>query len=407
MTKKHYLIVFIALFATITACGEDSDDGGDNNNAGENNAENNTNNNTGEPKVTLTTYNVGLAAGFVPYAADRLAPVAEALTQDPSDVLCLQEVWTDDEIDAIEAATSDSFPHSYVFKTENTETNAGCTPEEVTPLETCFEANCADIPQDELATCGLTNCGDEFSSTTSACQSCIAANLDKPLEGIIMACEGGGPKFAYGGHNGLMLLSRHPLADTEHMQMPSVLTQRSALRATVQIPDMDALQVTCTHLAADLDINYPEDGEAGSFEAEQASQIDLVMTWIDESGFTGNTFLLGDMNTGAAKADADINAELPDNFKKFTDAGWTSPFADSDDALCTFCTDNTVVGGADDKGGVLIDHILIPTSQTDTVSSVSRVYDQLQPIEVNTGTETETLDLHLSDHYGVRIEVTP
>ena len=420
------LIALVGVAASLlglAACGDDEEGGGaaannqtnnaNNANNQTNNANNQTNNANSEnnsaplaPKVT--TFNVGFAKGFVQYATDRVEPVAQALADHDAGVVCLQEVWFQEDIDALINGAEATYPHSFYEKTVSTEVNPGCTPEEVGPLQTCIEANCADVPQDELASCGLASCGAQFNGASSACQTCIASNLDKPIEEIVAACDGGGAKFAYGGHNGLLLLSRYPMTNAEHLLLDSTLVQRSVLRADVELPEYGPVSVYCTHLAADLsaELPYPEDSDFTSFEEEQAAQIDAMLDWADEG--EGTVIVLGDMNTGIEVGDA--SEELPANYQKFVERGWGSAFVGSPEATCTYCASNAVQGGSPDSTlpdgstGKLIDHIFLKEGLLSTdVAQSARVLDQLQTIETEEGPK----ELHLSDHFGVQITLQP
>jgi endonuclease/exonuclease/phosphatase family metal-dependent hydrolase len=257
-------------------------------------------------------------------------------------------------------------------------------------------------------------CGEQFSAASPGCQGCIAANLNLPIEEIVATCEGGGPALAYGGHNGLMLLSRHPLTDTDHMSMTSTVTQRSVLRADVEVPGQGPVSVYCTHLAADLSgaLPYRENEDYSSYQEEQAAQIQATLGWVGQHTNHDAIVILGDFNTGPAVGDS--AAELPENFDAITDAGWEAPFASSQAPLCTFCADNRVQGGGadskleDGSTGVLIDHALVPSAILPQVTHSARAFDQLQPITVTDSEgNQEQIDLHLSDHYGVEITITP
>ena len=71
-----------------------------------------------ETVLRVETFNVGLAHGFVDHAEDRAPQIWEHVAQSDADVICLQEVWTDDDrADALEA-TADSHPHAFLTDTE-------------------------------------------------------------------------------------------------------------------------------------------------------------------------------------------------------------------------------------------------------------------------------------------------
>ena len=50
--------------------------------------------------------------------AERIAPIAAELSGIEADVLCLQEVWSQEAIDAFLEATKDTFPHVFYEVTE-------------------------------------------------------------------------------------------------------------------------------------------------------------------------------------------------------------------------------------------------------------------------------------------------
>ncbi len=348
--------------------------------------------------LTVTTFNAGLARGFVPYADERLPFISPGVLGLESDVVCLQEVWDDDQIARIEEETGDTFPHRYFAKTVEEAGDPACTEEDTTDLVACVEENCADVVPDDLAGCVLGSCGEQFMATESDCQSCAVSNLGQSFEEILNVCLTSGATLAYGGHNGLMILSKLPLQTTEFRTLPSTVTQRAILRAQVEVSDGIA-EVFCTHLAADLSalIEYPE-GEFASFEEEQAAQIELLHTYMDEADEEAPVIVLGDFNTGP---DGDsFDAELPENYDALLRDGLlASPYAEADDAECTFCFDNALVGEGQGGGGVLLDHVLLLRAES---MRAWRTLDETQTIETMADGERE---LPLSDHYGVCSEV--
>src|SRR6185503_15602748 len=50
-----------------------------------------------EGGLLFASYNAGLAHGAVPFADERVQPIIDELVDSPADVLCMQEVWTDDD----------------------------------------------------------------------------------------------------------------------------------------------------------------------------------------------------------------------------------------------------------------------------------------------------------------------
>jgi endonuclease/exonuclease/phosphatase family metal-dependent hydrolase len=393
-TRLSKIIVGALCAVLVTAgCGDDGGGGGSNNGAE-------------QPSASFTTYNVGLARGFVDYASDRTQPVADAVAQLDSDVVCMQEAWVHQDnqggwstaqIDTIVDAATETYPHSYVEVTQSTsEDVATCNDDDTGPMEACVAANCEGVSNDNLASCALNNCGTEFNNLSSDCQSCISTNLGGSIDEIIGACTGnvGGSAYSYGGHNGLLMLSKHEMTNTEFISLDSAVVQRAVLHASVDIPEFGSADVYCTHLQADLSgsLTYPTDGMFASYEEEQAAQIDAINDYIDQTAQTDNVVLMGDMNTGPAVGG--LSASFPDNYAKFGAAGFSNAYADQGEPECTYCGSNTLNSG---DSQIAIDHVLTNFTTEVDVAGTVRVLDETQTITTDEG----DLEMNLSDHYGV------
>ena len=258
---------------------------------------------------------------------------------------------------------------------------------------------CGEEPPENLASCVTTLCEEEFLGTSPGCQSCMAGNLGGTLEDIIMACKGVfSSGVVYDGHNGLAILSKHPLSGTEILELDYALTSRAVLHATVTPDGAEPVDLYCTHLASDLSntIDYPPGGTYSSFPEENAAQATAALAWIGQTATAPTTILAGDMNHGPQLGTG--HAELADNYQLVIDAGWADPIADSG-AFCSFCEANTLQNGSGNDGE-LIDHIYL--MGTAEVQSAEIVYDDAVPIVTTDGS---TQMLHRSDHYGVRVDL--
>ncbi len=389
--------------ALLCACPSD-DDGGDGN------ADETGTGGDATAPLSVVSYNVGLAFGYVPEASGRKDAVIAALASSDADVVCVQELWTNQNdagewttevIDEVLAATSTNFPNQYWQRTvtSDTTTPLGCTVEEAEPLEACAMANCGSEPPENLASCVTTLCEAEFLGTSPGCQSCMASNLGGTLDDIIMACKGVfSSGVVYDGHNGLAILSKHPLTTTEILELDYALTARAVLHATVAPEGAEPVDLYCTHLASDLSstIDYPPNGTYTSFAEENAAQAMAALGWIDQTATAPTTILAGDMNHGPQVGTG--HAELADNYQIVLGAGFTDPIADSG-ASCSFCEANTLQSGSG-TDGELIDHVYL--RGTADVQSATIVYDDAVPIVTTDGS---TQNLHRSDHYGVRIDL--
>jgi len=343
---------------------------------------------------SVVTWNVGLAYGYVPYAEERRAAVLEALGELDDHVVCLQEVWTVEDREAVRSVLESSGYTVEIYET--TGTGGGCSEEEVQPLLACIEEFGCETHPDGLVGCVTGSCPTQLAELSSGCLGCLTVDLTRALPDMMTNCleneEADG--FAFSGHNGLVLATKDPETVFGHGDFEASLTWRSYITATIpKLADCDpALDlVVCTHLTADLS-NVPYTGSFGSYEAENAQQVDQLLAQVNPDQ---NVILLGDFNTGPELPENGLTAELPDNFTKFTDAGWITIFTEE----CTWCPDGNALltDGAPDR---VIDHILLsPSLAASSAQTSVRVMDQGISIEDQSG---EEMSAHLSDHFGVR-----
>lgn len=381
MAKTLGMTLVSLLSLTLGACGGDDEGGG--------------------ATLVVATYNAGLARSFVDYAVERTPAVAEALAAEELDVLCLQEAWEQEDWEAL--ATASDLPHSHRLDADPGDSDdmadavAVCSQEEVTPLEECVREMC-DVPPGELTSCALVMCADDVSALSTECLGCITGVIgDLDIDGVVAACgpdgAGGGSAYTYGGSFGTGLLSALPLTGEDSLVMESTTTRRALLYAQIEAEDGEAVHVFCTHLTANL-AAVPYTGEAGGWEEENRDQVDTLLEYVDEKAGDGRVILLGDLNSGPAVDGG--SAELADNYDLLAEA-FDNPFAEQDDASCSFCDDNSLQG-ADASDAVLIDHVMLGNWAD---------YDATGEIflsgEVTIEVEDEEVETALSDHYGVRL----
>ncbi len=350
--------------------------------------------------LRLTTWNAGLADGFVPYTPERRPLAIAAIAAIDADVVCLQEVWQDADVDAVIDGAAATFPHTYHVAT-NDDASVGlppaCTPGEAGPLKVCVEAGCSAAP--DLADCALSKCGPEFQATSLGCQTCMAANIALTIPEIFQACALGSSQFTFAGRNGLILLSRTPLKQPTMTVLESFLVKRAVISAQVDTP-AGALPVLCTHLSAGLaQVKYA--GKAASWEAEQAEQVVAVRALVASvADADGRAVVMGDTNSGPAIA-PDIDGEAEANYVQLVGSDLVDPWVAQADRTCTWCADNPLTGYP--KGGTLIDHVLLRGgAKLATNATATRILDG--PIEVEH--DGAKVTVRLSDHYGVSVTVT-
>ncbi len=354
--------------------------------------------------LAVVTYNAGLAEGFVDFAAERAPLVNEAIAGLDADVVFVQEVWSPADVDALTTTVADRYPDSFFLdpmpdEPGQEDTGPACPLDESQALEDCARARCADVPSDQLASCVLEGCAAEFSNTCPECQACLAANVGSSIDEAITACSEGSGAFAYDGAFGIGFLSSLPLVEQDSLVLESSLNRRAVLHVLVDHPELGPLHLFGTHLSAVFsDIPFP--GE-GSWEAEQAAQIETVRSWIDEkTGGEGTAILLGDFNTGPEGVA--FVGEVEENYRALVADGWVNTYleAQGDQAECTYCDANPLVGGEGDSG-VLLDHVLVLGH--DGQFDGARIFDDDIEIDV----DGDPVTTALSDHYGVRVTLAP
>jgi endonuclease/exonuclease/phosphatase family metal-dependent hydrolase len=377
---KNSLWLVVCLYFIFCSCGtSDTDD-------------------TNSDQFQIVTFNAGLALGFVDYTRERAPLVPGALNDLATDLICVQEIWQTEHVQAVIEGTKESFENTFFLDPLPDEdvTEPACTVEELTPLEECVNLHCADTPVDQLASCALASCSVEFGNISSECQGCLGSNIGQSMEIMLANCTQAGGAYAYGGSFGIGLLSKMPLDDQDHLVLDSKLNRRAVIYAKLDTPALGQVHVFCTHLSSVFTkIPYPD--EQGSWEEEQANQIQALSTFIaDKTDNDSKVILLGDMNTGPT-GDG-FSGEIPDNYDLIMATMDSNPYLENTPE-CTYCHDNPLVGEVDHESSVLIDHILLRDipNQTEAV----RILDSQVDILVN----DQNVTTSLSDHYGLKVSV--
>jgi endonuclease/exonuclease/phosphatase family metal-dependent hydrolase len=365
--------------------------------------------------LRVATYNAGLldSVGYVP---QRAPLVAQALADLDVDLMCVQEVWQQEHWDALVDASADTRPHVLRFDPQPGVMGL-CTPDEFGPVRTCAEANCSDAGASGLVNCTTTNCIAEVSTLSTSCVSCL---LDKASTGdfqmIEDACVGAPAmssghttpedrSYFVGGSFGIGVLSKLPFAESDELVLDSSGTRRGVLYARVDVPEIGALSVFCTHLTPRLLGAY--DGSYDSWEDENAAHVQALIDWVDEKTAGGEPALvLGDLNAGPDLAAKGIKGELAENYAKLPAAGFADPFLDGPNAACTFCADDALVIPFDTGVDSTIDHVLV--RDLDAKVTVQRILtDEVAITNAADAGSDAPQRLPRSDHYGLQAVITP
>ena len=353
-------------------------------------------------ELVLETYNVGLAHGFVDHASERLPGIIDALQASDADVICLQEAWEDSDRSDIEEAVAAVFPHTQY--TATTQRKADASPACRRPelfgegrFVSCMQTDCAGTSGDDRTDCIIERCGpvlDALKTDNPQCANALMAQVGKSapmaLWTIMRPIRKAG-LYAYGGSNGLMILSRQPMSDAGLLDLSDIATlnRRQALYVDVSM-EGGTTRVYCTHLSADLSEIAPYPGPFASWGEENAAQVDALL---EHAEGLESVALVGDFNCGLSGEG--LVEELPESCQAVLDAGYHDPVVSLSGA-CTWCRDNSLNADDGEESESLIDHIF---TRGLTPSSAARAYTQT--LDISDGVTTS-----LSDHYGYRVTVT-
>lgn len=343
-----------------------------------------------EGGLLFATYNAGLAHGAVPFADERVQPIADELAQSPADVLCLQEVWTDADAEAIQQGVAQTFPYAFREQTENDSNEwLACGPTQwpaLYSMNSCVSDKCTPDGISAFE-CAADQCAAEWAGLDDNCKLCLSANTESPLKCAAWRA----PMFANDGRNGIMLLSRHPLENVSYTPFQTYVVKRGVIRADVQ-----GFQVQCTHMSADLNVvPYPAAGPYGSWAKEHAAEVSVMA---QQAGNRRRTVMLGDLNAGPPSAGVD--GELPENYSSLAAAGYVDTWASGQ--VCTYCQDNPLVcsnpGGCSGGLSSRLDHVLLKNFEASVKLTFERINEREITVVDGDGRSHAS---RLSDHYGV------
>lgn len=347
--------------------------------------------------LRVATFNAGLAPGDIDYAAERVEPVAQALAGLDADVVCLNEVWHQNDWDAITAATAATLPHA-VHRAPDAEC-AVCSPVELDPLGTCVAAACADAVDEALVMCALAQCGADVQTLSGGCAGCLVGSatggrsFTEVRDSCLGAADGSAPSYLYDCGYDTGILSALDVIESETLVLDSYLVHASVDYARVST-ELGPADVFCTHLASSVsEIEYR--GAFGDWDGEHAHQIAQLLDFIEEKTAEGGiALLLGDLNTSPGVQATELPAAREADYARLLDAGLTNPYLAQDDVACLSCEDNTLRPG---KRAYIDDHILVRGYAGPT--QAERIFDAPVSIDVD-GSAVET---NLSDHYGLAL----
>ncbi len=364
--------------------------------------------------ITATSYNLGLALNFVPYTNERLVVLESLIDDYDSDVICMQEVWLDDQVEAIKSAISDRYPHVYTVPPEQVEV-AACTTDEIAGFEGCARAQCDGLTDSALVGCGIAQCSVFFADLSPTCLDNLIGAVGTPgitIDGLVEVVTQPAGKFAYGGALGLMLASRHELKSREFLDFidDSSGNHRGALFAEIELNNRVHV-IGCTHPTANLEatIDYPTSGKHGSWEGENRFMQEQMIAFANAKAGTNPIIFGGDFNCSFGNASNGVVPDFEENCQLWLDDGFTAPAAEQ--LPCSYCTEENLIllEEEDTSGPLLLDHLFVKNLGAVGIKA-RRIFDQ--PVAIESLVPVSELQpedspklTHPSDHFGVEVDI--
>lgn len=357
------------------------------------------------------TFNTGIARGHIPYADQRMSKVISEIKTSGADLVCLQEVWNEDDKDYFISKLKSEFPfyHRSIAKQKFLEISflrPACRVRDLfgknKPLS-CLRSECKDKEGAELTKCIIRDCRVAMSNLIEKNNNCaqmfMAQSGKSTFRALLSMLNPIGKKgvFLYKGSNGLLMLSKRQLSNRGILDLSSksTLINRTSLNSTLRLSEKD-YTFSCSHLTADLNNSVLYAGEYGSWEDENYKQVTSLLNDISGSGNNNPQILLGDFNCSFAYGS--VNSSFENSCQQFTDSGFEDITPD-DELSCTYCSEeNTLIN--ENTGNYYLDHIFTKNINTNLVKSQIVLNKKFS---FNDG--KKTVESNLSDHYGLVLDL--
>jgi len=248
--------------------------------------------------VSVSVLHTTLSGADYPYYKVRAEQMGPIVAGADTDVLCLGFVMSDDDKRAIEEVSREAGFHVAWAETDldtpidDPRRSDGTVPDPPT-TPPCEGEDSLQIVDEVLDCLGVHCTGGEgrdggIDSTAcmadecllplvsallkpapqQRCVMCLAFSMldGSPLNRVEELCTTDhAAGMAFEGKSGVMLLSRLPIRDVEHVVLPSWVWRASVTKATVDLPSEQAVDVYCTQLStSERASNYPYLGSYGA-----------------------------------------------------------------------------------------------------------------------------------------------
>jgi endonuclease/exonuclease/phosphatase family metal-dependent hydrolase len=344
-------------------------------------------------QISVETFNAGLAHTYVPLAKERLPFIVDELKKKQSDVICLQEVWEKKDRKKIVKLLKSEYPHAFYSKIKQVRTRQkpSCKIKNLFGdgrFVSCTLSNCGGKEGDDFTNCVLNTCGEpmqRLKKENRMCANALLAQVGKSSFSAITQVLNplrGASLFAYGGGDGLLILSKKAFVKKEVLDFTEISTLNK--RAALVVDLYSGEKIACTHLTANLESSVAYAGKFSTWKEENSKQIDKLLDFYNKS--TSKTILTGDFN--CAFNVGNLEGDWEENCQKILDNGFENNFVQTS-TECTYCSSNTHI--SNDEKDILIDHIF-----TKNIRVQSQVRSREELITIDGKKE------NLSDHFGLR-----
>jgi hypothetical protein len=408
----------------------------------------------GIPKdLTVDVVNLQLNGAFAVYESSRRKPAIDAVAALGSDVVCVTEIWSDADKQAIVDAAKAQYPHSYFAKhdwstkVDDPKDAQGQTPPEPsaapcaqsapkmkTALD-CIRDNCASPAgsEDGKAAEGFSSCltskcaaGGLLPLLTGtpedrACWSCIFTQiLSYETVSFVRDKCATEPRarHVFRGADGILLLSKYPIAGPEAWVLPATEWRVSVYRAPVTLDNGANLDAYCTVLTtpATSCLTRPYTGAYGNngkdcieqWTNELILQSGKLVSWVKAKSVAlkAKAVVAGEFCAGPGYNDGTkdvLKARYPDAYSKLVEAlavGIPEGYVPK----CTFCANNPIItpppnpptGDSSWTTMVLLGNIPVTTVRSAEITLKAPV------VSVTGAGDAGTLMIPVSSYYGFR-----
>ncbi|XP_050413525.2 uncharacterized protein LOC126827985 [Patella vulgata] len=352
-------------------------------------------------KATIATFNTGLTPRLSEYEVRRkMIPAVVASLN--ADVICLQELWFEDDIKSVtEAAANEKFDSysslnsavnpistktsSLWTRTLQAISDTPCLTWRLLPFLTCQFWYCRSKGKMELLQCMMKNCLSYVNAMPQECLSCIVIGYADPSTGV-GRCVPLFHKYRRFNNQGLLLLSKMKIISARKQTFIDEKVKEILPRGYIEAKIDGIGTVICTHLTTNFSsTKYEYNLKYSSPKEQHADEISHLCETFKYRH--GKHIIMGDLNTGPLSEKRDLWGDFPNNYKMFHRCGYTSSYEENN-GTCTYCTYNSIQNNT--TRGKLLDHILL-TGQS--YKNPKKIFTRRRKGK------------NLSDHFGIQVDV--